>query len=150
MVTGIKTEIDLSDRILDGATRLAFKDFPVDNIPATVPAPLFKIGECVRSPRTVPRASNLGGKVKAVAWKGEYKSYVYKLDSKAAIVFKESELMTSKYGVDDTVKVSAFGSVSDCTIEDVYVIANGVFSYGIGGGFKARDEDILEIVARRG
>ena len=61
----------------------------------------------------------------------------------------EKTLTASTYTVNDIVRFTAFGCTTTRTIKDVVVNDSGIFSYAIAGGFLIRDEDIIELVARR-
>ena len=137
------------------ATKSAFGKYVVDPTPHDAPAPLFQLSECVSGVSVDNIVS--GGVIRAVAWSNANanKSYVYKLgrDETTDVldpgVYREMRLTTSKYGVGYLVEVKAFGTTSRCTIEKVNFVSRATgFSYNIGGGFVAREEDIVKLIAR--
>ena len=142
---------------LDQATLEAFGAAQkIDPTPPYAPAPYFKLGEPVIYIYRRPNAPNhgRGAIIKAVAWKADTESYIYKLISveQGTIfqpVFAEAELLASRYGVGEVVTVKAFDTTTKCTIEMIYVSDGGEFTYEIGAGFRARAKDIVGIVARR-
>ena len=129
----------------------------IDSAPLDAPAPYFKIGERVSFSTSVTNShvrKTQGAIIKAVAWKVDIKSYIYKLVSDELgttfePVYPEVEIETSQYGIGDVLKVKAFDTVTKRTVEKIHVSKAGEFSYEIGAGFRARSKDIVGIVARR-
>ena len=129
----------------------------IDSTPLDAPAPYFKIGERVSFSTSVINShvrKTQGAIIKAVAWRADIKSYIYKLITGEMEIFiqrvyPEADIETSQYGVGDVVKVKAFDTVTRRTIEMIHVSDKGEFTYEIGAGFRARSKDITGIVARR-
>ena len=140
------------------ATREAFGAAQkIDSTPLNAPAPYFKIGERVSFSTSVTNShgrKTQGAIIKAVAWKANILSYIYKLVSDELgttfePVYPEADIETSQYGIGDVVKVKAFDTVTKRTVEKIHVSKAGGFTYEIGAGFRARAKDITGIIARR-
>jgi hypothetical protein len=141
---------------LDEETGKAFGNEVVVPTPVFAEAPFFKVGQPVKRviPSAYPSAHDTKGCiVKAVAWSDRLKSHCYKLESTEGVavngIISEATLTASTYTVNDIIRFTAFGSTTTRTIKDVLINDDGIFSYAIAGGFLIRDEDIIELVARR-
>ena len=125
--------------------------------PAFAKHPFFKVNDLVKCHSPSPYNSHLtnfkGYSIKAVAWMDRHKMHVYKVgpvDGEAiGGSVLEKDLSTSKYTVNDIVKFTAFGISNTRTIKEVLINDEGTFYYAIAGGFRIRDTDIAELVARR-
>ena len=118
------------------------------------PTPLFKIGELVRFTK---QFSNLveGGTIVAATWKETSSKFVYEIHSKRTPHggnvkdVPEEQITSSNYTIDDVVEVVVFDKQVRRTILKVLVSFDGVFTYDVGGGFEARDKDVLNVAGRR-
>ena len=141
---------------LDEETRKAFGDVVVVSTPVPAEAPFFKVGQPVKYstfPDSDGAVDTMGYIVMAVAWSDKRKMHLYKVESPEGVAVRfivlEEVMTASKYAVNDIVRFTAFGSSTTRTIKDVSISDDGIFAYAIAGGFLIRDEDIIELVARR-
>ena len=120
-----------------------------------VSAPLFKIGEKIRFGQT--SKAERGGTILASTQKENSSTFVYDISFKPANAIStttskdvvEALITSSDRTVEDVVLVEVFGKKVRRTILKVLVSSNGVFTYDVGGGFEARNEDVLQIAGRR-
>ena len=124
--------------------------------PVFAEAPFFKVGQPVKYstfPDSYGAVDTTGYIVRAVAWSDRRKMHFYKMENPEGVAVNGSVIETfitaSKYTVNDIVRFTAFGSTTTRTIKDVSISGDGIFAYAIAGGFLIRDEDIIELVARR-
>ena len=114
------------------------------------PTPLFKIGELVRFTH---RHAVEGGTIVAATLRETDSKFVYEIHSKKynpnAKDISEEQITSSNYTVNNVVEVEAFGKKVRRTIGKVFVNADGIFTYDVGGGFIARDADVLSVAGRR-
>ena len=161
MAIEVKTEMATTSPAPSPPDEATLKAFgatqKIDSTPLDAPAPYSKIGERITFSIPVSNSQirlKYGAIVKAVAWKANILSYIYKLVSDELgttfePVYPEVEIETSQYGIGDVLKVKAFDTVTKRTVEKIHVSKAGEFSYEIGAGFRARSKDIVGIVARR-
>ena len=160
MAIEVKTEMATTSPAPSPPDEATLKAFgatqKIDSTPLDAPAPYFKIGERVTFSIPISNSqiwSKHGGIIKAVAWKADIQSHIYRLVSDEnqpmfEHTHSEFNIGTSQYGVGDVVKVKAFDTLSRRAIEKIYVSDAGEFTYEIGAGFRARSKDIIGIVAR--
>ena len=118
-------------------------------------APLFKIGEKVCFLHDGNR--DRGGTIHAFTRRENSSIFVYEILPKSPHTFSATQvkaipeglITSSDYTVGDVVLVEAFGKKVRRTILRVFVSSTGVFTYDVGGGFEARNEDVLKLAGRR-